>query len=52
MTATATLALPGQLFLVRVLTARTPRPGQIRKDLALAGIILEDTKEGVRWKRQ
>lgn len=25
---------------------------QIRKDLALAGIILEDTKEGVRWKRQ
>ena len=25
---------------------------QIRKQLAEKGIILEDTKEGVRWKRQ
>src|SRR5262249_16258581 len=28
------------------------RADQIRKDLAAQGIILEDTKEGVRWKRQ
>jgi cysteinyl-tRNA synthetase len=27
------------------------RADQIRKDLAAQGIILEDTKEGVRWKR-
>jgi cysteinyl-tRNA synthetase len=27
------------------------RADQVRKDLAAAGIILEDTKEGVRWKR-
>ena len=27
------------------------RADQIRKDLAALGIILEDTKEGVRWKR-
>jgi cysteinyl-tRNA synthetase len=27
------------------------RADQIRKDLAAEGIILEDTKEGVRWKR-
>jgi cysteinyl-tRNA synthetase len=25
---------------------------QIRKDLAAQGVIIEDTKEGVRWKRQ
>jgi len=28
------------------------RADQIRKDLAAQNIILEDTKEGVRWKRQ
>jgi cysteinyl-tRNA synthetase len=28
------------------------RADQVRKDLAAQGIILEDTKEGVRWKRQ
>ena len=28
------------------------RADQIRKDLAAQGVILEDTKEGVRWKRQ
>jgi cysteinyl-tRNA synthetase len=28
------------------------RADQIRKDLAERGIILEDTKDGVRWKRQ
>jgi cysteinyl-tRNA synthetase len=28
------------------------RADQIRSDLAVKGIILEDTKEGVRWKRQ
>ena len=28
------------------------RADQIRADLAAQGIILEDTKEGVRWKRQ
>jgi cysteinyl-tRNA synthetase len=27
------------------------RADQVRKDLAAEGIILEDTKEGVRWKR-
>ena len=27
------------------------RADQVRKDLAAQGIILEDTKEGVRWKR-
>jgi cysteinyl-tRNA synthetase len=27
------------------------RADQVRKDLAAAGVILEDTKEGVRWKR-
>jgi cysteinyl-tRNA synthetase len=27
------------------------RADQVRKDLAADGIILEDTKEGVRWKR-
>jgi cysteinyl-tRNA synthetase len=27
------------------------RADQIRKDLAARGVILEDTKEGVRWKR-
>ena len=27
------------------------RADQVRKDLAAVGIILEDTKEGVRWKR-
>ena len=27
------------------------RADQIRKDLAAEGIVLEDTKEGVRWKR-
>ncbi len=28
------------------------RADQIRKDLASKGVILEDTKDGVRWKRQ
>jgi len=28
------------------------RADQIRGDLATQGVILEDTKEGVRWKRQ
>jgi cysteinyl-tRNA synthetase len=28
------------------------RADQIRKDLAAQGVILEDTKDGVRWKRQ
>jgi len=28
------------------------RADQIRADLSAQGIILEDTKEGVRWKRQ
>jgi len=28
------------------------RADQIRKDLATQGVILEDTKDGVRWKRQ
>ena len=28
------------------------RADQIRADLAAQNIILEDTKEGVRWKRQ
>ena len=28
------------------------RADQIRGDLAAQGVILEDTKEGVRWKRQ
>jgi cysteinyl-tRNA synthetase len=28
------------------------RADQIRKDLAERGVILEDTKDGVRWKRQ
>ena len=28
------------------------RADQVRNDLAAAGVILEDTKEGVRWKRQ
>ena len=28
------------------------RADQIRSDLAAQGVILEDTKEGVRWKRQ
>jgi cysteinyl-tRNA synthetase len=28
------------------------RADQIRMDLAAQGIVLEDTKEGVRWKRQ
>jgi cysteinyl-tRNA synthetase len=28
------------------------RADQIRKDLADRGVILEDTKDGVRWKRQ
>ena len=28
------------------------RADQIRGDLASQGVILEDTKEGVRWKRQ
>jgi cysteinyl-tRNA synthetase len=28
------------------------RADQIRTDLAAQGVILEDTKEGVRWKRQ
>ena len=28
------------------------RADQIRKDLASHGVILEDTKDGVRWKRQ
>ncbi len=28
------------------------RADQIRKDLASQGVILEDTKDGVRWKRQ
>jgi cysteinyl-tRNA synthetase len=27
------------------------RADQVRKDLAAMGIVLEDTKEGVRWKR-
>ncbi len=27
------------------------RADQVRKDLAAQGVILEDTKEGVRWKR-
>jgi cysteinyl-tRNA synthetase len=27
------------------------RADQVRKDLAAVGVILEDTKEGVRWKR-
>jgi cysteinyl-tRNA synthetase len=27
------------------------RADQVRQDLAAQGIILEDTKEGVRWKR-
>jgi cysteinyl-tRNA synthetase len=27
------------------------RADQVRKDLAAQGIVLEDTKEGVRWKR-
>jgi len=27
------------------------RADQVRKDLAAEGVILEDTKEGVRWKR-
>jgi cysteinyl-tRNA synthetase len=27
------------------------RADQVRKDLAALGVILEDTKEGVRWKR-
>ena len=25
---------------------------QIRKDLAAQGIVIEDVKEGVRWKRK
>jgi cysteinyl-tRNA synthetase len=28
------------------------RADKVRNDLAAAGVILEDTKEGVRWKRQ
>jgi len=28
------------------------RADQIRQDLAAQGVILEDTKDGVRWKRQ
>ena len=28
------------------------RADEIRKELASKGVILEDTKEGVRWKRQ
>src|SRR5579871_5044568 len=32
-------------------TRNFPRADQIRMDLAAQGIVLEDTKEGVRWKR-
>jgi cysteinyl-tRNA synthetase len=28
------------------------RSDQIRKELIEAGILLEDTKEGVRWRRK
>jgi len=28
------------------------RADQVRKDLLEAGVILEDTKEGTRWKRK
>ena len=28
------------------------RADEIRKELAAQGIILEDTKDGIRWKRQ
>jgi cysteinyl-tRNA synthetase len=28
------------------------RSDEIRNQLAAQGVILEDTKEGVRWKRQ
>ena len=28
------------------------RADEVRAQLASAGVVLEDTKEGVRWKRQ
>jgi cysteinyl-tRNA synthetase len=33
-------------------TRNFSRADEIRTELASAGIILEDTKDGVRWKRK
>jgi cysteinyl-tRNA synthetase len=33
-------------------SATLPAPTQIRNDLAAKGVVIEDSKDGVRWKRK